>query len=55
MIWVFTLWYRPTNGSGLFSLFKQFLETEMSKSQPIIVREFIFKNQNLILCHINGW
>ena len=30
-----------------FPLFKQFLETEMNWSQPIIVRECIFKNQNL--------
>ena len=30
-----------------FPLFKQFLETEMTWSQPIIVRECIFKNQNL--------
>ena len=31
----------------LFHLFKQLLETEMTWSQPIIVRECIFKNQNL--------
>ena len=31
----------------VFPLFKQFLETEMNLSQPIIVRECIFKNQNL--------
>ena len=30
-----------------FPLFKQFLQTEMTWSQPIIVRECIFKNQNL--------
>ena len=30
-----------------FSLFKQFLETELTWSQPIIVRECIFENQNL--------
>ena len=30
-----------------FPLFKQFLETEKTWSQPIIVRECIFKNQNL--------
>ena len=30
-----------------FPLFKQFLETEMTMSQPIIVRECISKNQNL--------
>ena len=30
----------------LFSLFKQYLETESSKSPPIFVRECIFKNQN---------
>ena len=30
-----------------FPLFKQFIETEMTWSQPIIVREYIFKNQNL--------
>ena len=30
-----------------FPLFKQFLETEMTWSQPIIVRECISKNQNL--------
>ena len=29
------------------SLFKQFLETEMTWSQPIIIRECISKNQNL--------
>ena len=30
-----------------FPLFKQFLETEMTWSQPIILRECIFENQNL--------
>ena len=30
-----------------FPLFKEFLETEMTWIQPIIVRECIFKNQNL--------
>ena len=30
-----------------FALFKQFLEIEMTWGQPIIVREFIFKNKNL--------
>ena len=30
-----------------FLLFKQFLGTEMTGSQTIIVRECIFKNQNL--------
>ena len=30
-----------------FPLFKQFLETELTWSLPIIVRECIFKNQNL--------
>ena len=30
-----------------FPLFKQFLETEMTWSQPIIVRACVFKNQNL--------
>ena len=30
-----------------FPLFKQLIETEMTWSQPIIVRECIFKNQNL--------
>ena len=35
------------NGSGLFSLFKVFLETKTTKSPPIIVRECMFKNQNL--------
>ena len=30
-----------------FPLFKQFIETEMTWGQPIIVRECIFKNQNL--------
>ena len=30
-----------------FLLFKQFLETEMTWTQPIIVRECILKNQNL--------
>ena len=37
-----------------FPLFKQFLETEMAWSQPIIVRECIFKNQNLCLRHVKG-
>ena len=31
----------------VFPLFKQFLGTEMTSSQTIIVRECIFKNQNL--------
>ena len=31
----------------IFPLFKQYLETEMTWSQPIIVRECISKNQNL--------
>ena len=44
----FTLCYRRCrNGSGLFDFFKIFLETEMSKSPPIIVRECVLKNQNL--------
>ena len=30
-----------------FSLLKQFLETEMNGSKPTIVRESIFKNQNV--------
>ena len=30
-----------------FPLFKQFLENIMTWNQPIIVRECIFKNQNL--------
>ena len=30
-----------------FPLFKQFLGTEMTCSQIIVVRECIFKNQNL--------
>ena len=30
-----------------FPLFKQFIETEMTWNQPIIVRECISKNQNL--------
>ena len=30
-----------------FPSFKQFLETAMTWSRPIIVRECIFKNQNL--------
>ena len=48
MIWVFTLFYRRClNGSGLFPLLKHFLETELTKSPPIIVRECILKNQNL--------
>ena len=33
--------------SFFFPLFKQFLETEITWSQPIIVRECISKNQNL--------
>ena len=37
---------RSLNSSVFFPLFKQFLETEMTWSQPIIVRECIFKNQN---------
>ena len=36
-----------SNWQCFFPLFKQFLETEMTWSQPIIVRECIFKNQNL--------
>ena len=45
---LFTLCYRRCqNGSGLFSLFKHFLETEMSKSPRIIIKQCIFKNQNL--------
>ena len=44
----FTLCYvRWLNGSGLFPLFQQFLEAEMTRSPPIIVRECILKNQNL--------
>ena len=35
------------NGRVFFPLFKQFLENEMTWDQPIIVRECIFKNQNL--------
>ena len=35
------------NGSVVFPLFKQFPETEMIWSQPIVVRECIIKNQNL--------
>ena len=31
----------------VFPLFKQFLATEMTCSQTVIVRESIFKNQNL--------
>ena len=35
---LFTLCYiRCQNGSGLFSLFKHFLEAEMSKSPRIII------------------
>ena len=34
---------------SFFLLFKQFLETEMTWSQPIIVRECISKNQNLCI------
>ena len=30
-----------------FPLLKQFLETEMTWTQPILVREYIFNNQNL--------
>ena len=45
MIWGFTLRYRRyLTGRGLFSLLKVFLETEMTKSPPIIVIECIFKN-----------
>ena len=32
---------------GLYSLLRHFPETKMSKSPAIIVRECIFKNQNL--------
>ena len=39
----FTLCFRP----GLFPLFKQFLEIEMTTRLPIIVIECTFKNQNL--------
>ena len=36
----FELCYRRClNGSGLFPLFKQFLDTKMTKSPPIIVKE----------------
>ena len=38
---------RLLNGSGLFPLFKQLLETEMTKSPPIIVREYIFQASKL--------
>ena len=34
-----------------FPLFKQVLETEITWSQPIIVRECISKNQNL--CYVS--
>ena len=37
---------RCLNGS-VFPLFNQFLKTEKTWSQPVIVRECIFKNQNL--------
>ena len=37
---------RCLNGS-VFLLFNQFLKTEKTWSQPVIVRECIFKNQNL--------
>ena len=37
---------RYSNGSVFFLLFKQFLGTEMTWSQTIIVRECIYKNQN---------
>ena len=48
LAWGFKLCFRRClNGSGFFPLFKQFLETEKTWSQPIIVRECIFKNQNL--------
>ena len=36
---------RCLNGS-VFPLFKQLLETEMTLSHPIIVKEFILKNKN---------
>ena len=43
-----SLFYRRCqNSSGLFSLLYQFLEAEMTKSPPIIVREFMFQTQNL--------
>ena len=38
---------RHLNGSGLFPLIKHFVETDMTKSPPIIIRECIFKNKNL--------
>ena len=40
MIFGFNVVFRRCpNGSGLFSLFKQFLETEMTLSPQIIVRK----------------
>ena len=38
---------RCLSGCVFFPLFVQFLETEMTWSQSIIVRECIFTNQNL--------
>ena len=38
---------RCLNGSRLFPLLKQLLVTETTISPPIVVRECIFKNQNL--------
>ena len=37
-----------------FPLFKQFLETAITWSQPIIVRECIFKNQTYVSRHVKG-
>ena len=38
----------------VFPLFKQFLGTEMTSSQTIIVRECIFKNQNIFRVTLKG-
>ena len=37
-----------------FPLFKQFLETEMTWSQPFIVRECMFKIRAYVLRHAKG-
>ena len=41
-------------GSGLFSLFKQFVATEMIKRPSIIVRECIFKIRTYVLRRVKG-
>ena len=48
MIWGFYVVLQTlSKGSGLFPLFMLFLETEMTMSPPIIIKECIVKNKNL--------